>query len=689
MSMISAPYRFVPLSKLVLLPDWADQVSHDQPFADGLCGELTLRLTTHTPLCVGGLQDRGSEHEPGKVEFFRTPDGQVAIPGSSVKGMLRNVLEIASFGRFKQVEDQRLGVRDLQQDFYKRAIANPQAGWLTLTDGQWQIQPCRYSRLAESDLIEHCKVAKHTWKDRKTAPLRYEVIGICPEVTFDDEGRNTSKPSRAKPNPGGRLKGRIVVTGQPSPAKTEEFIFHDTNDALLTVSSAVMTGFSQIHQAGNEWKFWKKALNDGRLKTGIPVFFHMDGGEVRSLGLAMMYKLAYTHSLRDAIRHTSDEHLIDPDRDHTPDLPDLIFGHLAGNTKNGLRGRVSISLASLAPGEVVSTRWQDPCILNSPKPTYYPTYIRQDGKDKSFRQLMEEHSELAGWKRYPVKPFNLQRPEGKAADNKNTQVRLETVEAGASFRCTLRFHNLRRVELGALLWSIDFGGRSELRHSLGMGKPFGLGQISLHLAGQRMRVNNPTEDVTGNPDQYLQACRSEFIDLMDLIMQSASVRGTWEETDPITALFDYARPNASSQLSYLPNTDDFFVARKQGTKQFQEVFHRYNGVHPLQDYATSLQRKQAEQQRLQTLASASPAQRCLLEVQETLAGLQVTAKPGSEEHVNLSKLLSQSIEIVRLEGSSTEKHELHTLIKGVLNGTFIVSKKNIQDFKRHLDSLLS
>ena len=52
MEKITAPYNFVPLSRKVFFPDWAGQVSHDLPFSDGVSGELTCELTTHTPIYV-------------------------------------------------------------------------------------------------------------------------------------------------------------------------------------------------------------------------------------------------------------------------------------------------------------------------------------------------------------------------------------------------------------------------------------------------------------------------------------------------------------------------------------------------------------------------------------------------------------------------------------------------------------
>ena len=102
------PYRFVPLSGLVLLPDWGAQASHDHPFRDGVSGELDVALHCHTPLCLGGEQTASTDTTPARVSMFRTPDGEPAIPGSSLKGMLRNVLAIAAFARFRQVECQRL-----------------------------------------------------------------------------------------------------------------------------------------------------------------------------------------------------------------------------------------------------------------------------------------------------------------------------------------------------------------------------------------------------------------------------------------------------------------------------------------------------------------------------------------------------------------------------------------------------
>ena len=50
--MIRSPYNFVPVSDKVFFPDWADQISHDIPFSDGVSGSLELTITAKTPLFV-------------------------------------------------------------------------------------------------------------------------------------------------------------------------------------------------------------------------------------------------------------------------------------------------------------------------------------------------------------------------------------------------------------------------------------------------------------------------------------------------------------------------------------------------------------------------------------------------------------------------------------------------------------
>lgn len=570
------PYRFIPLSSKVVFPDWGRQVQQDQPFQDGICGELELIITPHTPLCVGGIQSKSIANEPNKVYFFRTPDNKPAIPGSSLKGMLRNVLEIATFSRLKQVEDKKLGVRDITkgENFYSQAIRNPHAGWLRFENNAWRIYPCEFARVHQHEIINYFDITYEKWadKNRKTAPQRYNLIGICPEIQFNQNGHNSTNQVIANISKDGQYQGKLVVTGQPGSffskknvnepkgAKKYEFIFYHPLKISLEVSAKVMCGFKQIHEKTEEWKFWLRNLSI--LQHGIPVFFHYDNeNQIKSLGLAMMYKLPYNNSIHDAIKHTSPTHL-DYVKNHQLDMADLMFGSLGeNNNQTNLRGRVNIGLANIN-ADAVNLDWSSATILNSPKPNYYPTYIRQKRGNNVFDQLMEDRAELSGWKRYPSKSQNIIHAPTDAS--LLVQVKLETLPPTHTFTSKLRFHNLRPIELGALLWCLDFGNRSELRHSLGMGKPYGLGQVSIEIKQSTLRRNDQ-EDIS-NVDFFLEDCRKNFIGFMDKALGVTS----WLDSDSIRAILYYSKPGIQN-LDYQP-LENFAECKKAGPKLF-ESFH--------------------------------------------------------------------------------------------------------------------
>ena len=93
--MIKAPYNFVPLAQKVVFPEWASQISIDRPFEDGISGTIDVEYTSQTPVFIGN----GKNKENGCADNYKAANGKYAIPGSTLRGMLRNVIEIASFGK--------------------------------------------------------------------------------------------------------------------------------------------------------------------------------------------------------------------------------------------------------------------------------------------------------------------------------------------------------------------------------------------------------------------------------------------------------------------------------------------------------------------------------------------------------------------------------------------------------------
>ncbi len=603
-SFISAPYNFVPLSDRVFLPPWGQQVSHDIPFHDGISGELHYTLTAETPLLVGGRQTKPGNGKPGEVKPFRLPDGTYAIPGSSLKGLLRSVVEIAAFGRMSKVDDRRLSVRDLTRgarEFYGDLMSEKKsnafapktgAGWLTFDEEKWKIIPCDVARV-EHDELE--KYTGDTWwnsvpgesdlqkddpdstveKDGpvSTVALKYRKLGNKPRTVKFDVGEpaahSHSKDKHGNPkklyyrkasNLGrGKESGVFVFTGQPTKRergkggrKHMEFIFFNEGKTPMQTDDAVFRDFLNIHAESAPWAFLRK-------QKKIPVFYLTDQtGSVSSIGLAMMYRLAYAFSTHDMIGHTSPAHLQEPGAEHGYDLADLLFGAInSASQADALRGRVSCDMA-LAAGKPEAQE-HPATILNGPKPSYFPNYITQPADPRnwtlkpgqSYATYISTSSSraptLRGFKRYPVRPVRDAKVQALTSEqeaNTKVQVVLHTLPPQTSFQGRIVFHNLKPAELGALLWALTWGGKPELRHSLGMGKPFGFGQVRFELQDDRCRLipNDPAQPETPLTPAWSERLLREFSGEMN-----AAIQG-WENTPQMLNLLAMANPQSAAKL---------------------------------------------------------------------------------------------------------------------------------------------
>lgn len=97
--------------------------------------------------------------------------------------------------------------------------------------------------------------------------------------------------------------------------------------------------------------------------------------------------------------------------------------------------------------------------------------------------------------------------------------------------------------------------------------------------------------------------------------------------------------------------------------------------------------QQAARQREEAMASASPARRCIIELQEALNALQSAVKPGTQEHGELFKRFEDSAEIAAREGSAEERAELLALIQSGKDRKFVVSSKKEKEYKAMLAKL--
>lgn len=220
-----------------------------------------------------------------------------------------------------------------------------------------------------------------------------------------------------------------------------------------------------------------------------------------------------------------------------PDLAETIFGFAEG--EQALRGRVAFDPLR-APPKTQPEGIRN-VTLESSAGSCAPYYLEPrayDAKDGAVSpgdlpKFDDGDSILRGWKRYPV--------YGGADKNPplgRSPVPFFPLPENTTFTGCIRVHNLRPVELGALVWAITWGGDQSRRHSLGLAKPFRFGGVTFALA----TAPGDLERIDGQPVD-LSVCQSEFITLMEDFMRTAHPGG-WAGSEPLRHLLAMADPAA-------------------------------------------------------------------------------------------------------------------------------------------------
>lgn len=749
---VHAPFRFARIPRFVYMPDWAEFISHDVPFADGVSGEVDIEIRTETPLLVGGRRRKATDKRRGEVwpfEIIKDGKGQYAIPPSSLQGMVRSILEIATFGRLGSfVDDRRFGIRELTPKaapFYQdRLIHGPRdnlrpqvkAGWLRYTLQGFEFKKRELARV-EYDLLEnHTGIPTHGQRlARRGTPAQFDEFKKAVDILEAQSAKNRKKnlhdrryewsgehafgawPRRSsaeqryswvtdkarlqakclvdipRPHPhkrGIRINyrkvsaiigadqplpvggqgaelGDLVLTGvamgpgkQSSSVKHMEFFFYGNSQVVQlapaffgeqfrdfiavhnpgrlgaflkdrqTAMDEILFPRTQDADANSSWEFFRDfgypgpSNTEGAFRNGgwMPIFYIGDDTKavptIEAFGLAFMFKLAHKNSTHEMLENSC--------LDHRPtefgkqvrlDLPSAIFGAIADLDKTeargaGLKRRAAFDVAVVTNAPAIVGNWairngrreERPLVLATPKPSYYPSYVRQFENDSNQDELGEKQAystytplpdkkrargvqitssnvcpELAGVKIWPsaVMPRDLNEPrlqhsigtglptlDPTVLNNKSVQVVLNAVDATAVFSTKLRFHNLRRIELGAILWALTFGDQKALkgdwglyRHRIGMGKPLGMGQISIRVAGLRVQGAATTE-AAGKAANEADSFAADFEEHMQSVfLQQAPepkpADWAWKKSTQVLALRQAAsiEHNARENLLYM------------------------------------------------------------------------------------------------------------------------------------------
>lgn len=475
-----APYNFVPFSNKILLPydSPKDLPAHDRIDPELKTGEIHVTMEAETPVFVSD-GDRTDPH------FCRGANGKYMLPGSTVRGMTRENMQILGFGLLRPGEDledyqiyfremaaARGSTGDALKQYYQSALGvqnrksksgssysipeNVRSGYLCRVGDSYVIRPTKGAYLRVSRKFPDVRTFG-TQPARTVAVLYHSVDGIVKHIRPADSAED------------GLLPGVLLFTGRPvgrQPNHLYLFPAADPEAETVEVSKEdVLSYAADLESRQNSLKayydldFWVLP-REGEMK---PVFYLRHEGHLY-FGMSLFLRIGYPYSLSQGLpKHHRD---VLAQYSCPLDFPHAVLGFVTGTAS--YRSRVSFGdFQTLGdPAELPQVR----TILATPRASYYPGYVL-DGKP-----YIDGDFQLRGYKQYWMKaPCVPPVSEGKEKAGST----LRPLPAGTKFRGVIRYKNLTGAELGLLLWSLRL--EKDCRQTIGSGKPYGYGRMKLTI----------------------------------------------------------------------------------------------------------------------------------------------------------------------------------------------------------------
>jgi CRISPR/Cas system CSM-associated protein Csm3 (group 7 of RAMP superfamily) len=517
------PYNFVEFAADAPWTERTPELTHAHPTKDRLSGVLQYEMKALTPLFVpAGFPFKAEESDAVRQQprhFMRMADAEdavlYAIPGSSIKGVVRSEIEALS--------NSRLGVL-LDDDFFARPIpyrrrsfaAGVVAGHDPTRKG-WEVQPVRVLYMSKGD-----------WP-------RFPAPGTSVKYEVRPGTRRNDHKDYAFPNPAGRTGQVRKYFGGLAVAETNKpyggLIVENIGPRVFLPDACVDEYFENLkhphyehhpdHAAEGFYRNINASIRKG-LKADDLIYYTEEAGKITTFGKNINYLWPSSRSVTDLCGNFQ----VPKSKDGKQEILGLtdplsmaerLFGFSGAHTKDGkshpFRGLLRFETAwgpkaatyeeerqwpvlsrQTPPHAQAATGWKiELAPLTGPqtRAKSRPLYLQPGPNGKSASWEDRPAPKLRGRKFYwpqsdghsagKIWKFHL-----KDAAHVASQLPppVYALKEETSFKGKIHFRNLAPEELGALIFALqgaDDGKGYDHTLRIGKGKPRGLGNVKCQV----------------------------------------------------------------------------------------------------------------------------------------------------------------------------------------------------------------
>lgn len=505
----TAPYNFIPVSDRIVC---AAQ-DNEKLFS----GTINCSLKALSPIFIGGISknSQGSSGDIPHHDFLRVNNNECIIPGASIKGMLRNIVETISCSSMSNVSDDKIFYRRVNvnkcpyKDHYPpvdRETHKPkgyQGGFLKLENGEYILEKANVEQIYSDTDKDNVLI---------TGPLPGK--SRCNYYSFTEQKN-------------------------PQRFKIEKSVFDDFINQMRNV----------VPQENN-WESENHKLTNGE---GVKVFYTLDLNNkqrVDAIGFCVYFRRAYDKTPYQLIRNNIN------------DFSKTLFGRIDENCEDSSKSAVKGRVACLNAKFIGMPTPDNECelYLSSPHTTCIRHYLEQQSNDcDNPSDYNDPNAKLRGrkfyWNRTPVDRTPTAVEKGN--------VKILPLAAGSKAEFSIVVDKITFVELGAILEAIklpsSFKDGHIHCHRIGGGKPAGLGAVEITIDSATVqnvkdryssfkdRIENKVKTLTL---AELEDARNAF---RDFIKNETGIEFKDQPFyKPLQVMTDFSNPPSKDKTDYMP-----------------------------------------------------------------------------------------------------------------------------------------